>query len=97
MTDVDLVAALVDELYDVETIFRLHDLRDLLRVSEVESHVGEGRVEHAAACVAELTALTCRAGILTVETCERGERCLAAGHALGIFAQVFLHAVDLFL
>ena len=52
MTAVQLVATLVDQLNDVETEFCLNNLRDFLRISEVESHSGKCRIEHATSHIA---------------------------------------------
>ena len=57
MTYLDLVATLIDELDNMIAEFRLDNLRHLLRVGEVESHVGKGRIEHATTSIVELTAL----------------------------------------
>ena len=64
MARVDLVATLVDKLYDVIAKLRLHYLRHLLRVGEVERHGCESRVEHATPRIAQLTALTGRNRVL---------------------------------
>ena len=46
MTHIDFVATLLNELDDVEAELRLHDLRHLLGIGEVEGHRCEGGVEH---------------------------------------------------
>ena len=97
MAHLDLVAALVDKLYDVETILRFNNLRHALRVGEVERNRSKGWVEHTATNVVHLAALTCRAWVFGVEACERSERSLAACDAVGIFAQLVLHVVDFLL
>ena len=58
MAHLDTVASLVDELDDMETELRLHNLGNLLGVGEVECHIGEGWVEHTATYIVELTATT---------------------------------------
>ena len=94
MAHLDLIAALVDELDDVETELRLDNLRDFLRVGEVEGHIGEGRVENATAHIVHLATITGRAGVFAIETGQRLERRLALVHAVGIVAQLLFHAVD---
>ena len=79
----------------MEAELRLHNLRDLLRVGEVEGHGRKVRVEDATAGIAQFTTIAGGAGVFGVETCQRGKRRLALLHTLGILAQLVLHAVDL--
>ena len=55
---IDLITAFVDELNDMIAEFRLHDLRHLLRIGQVESHLSEGGIQHTTTHKAQLTALT---------------------------------------
>ena len=59
MAHLDFVATLVDELYDVETVLRLYNLRHALRIGEVERNGSECRVEHTTTYVVHLATLTC--------------------------------------
>ena len=70
MTYVDLVTALLHELDDMETELRLYNLRDLLRVSEVEGHSGKGRVEGASANETQFSASTGCSRVLGIQSCE---------------------------
>ena len=92
-----LVASLVDELYDMVSKFRLHDFRHLLWVSEVETHIGKGRVEHATSRIVELAALTCRSWVFGIEACQGGERRLTLGDAVGKLSKSLLNPVYLLL
>jgi hypothetical protein len=55
----DSVAALVDELDDVEAKLRLYNLRDALGIAEAEGYVGKSRVESSTRGEVELTATAC--------------------------------------
>ena len=74
---------------------RLHNLRHLLRIGETEGHGSKGRVEDTTSGIAQLAAVTGGAGVFRVETGQCGKRRLALGDAVGIVAQLFLHAVNL--
>ena len=45
MTHVDLVTTLLHKLDNMETKLRLHNLRDLLRISEIEGHSSKGGIK----------------------------------------------------
>ena len=92
---IDLVATLVDELNDVIAEFRLHDLRHLLRICQVESDLSKGRIQHATTHEAQLSSLTGRARILGIETCQSGEACLTIVDALGETTKLVFDTVDL--
>ena len=97
MAHLDLVATLVDELDDVESILRLYDFRNLLGVGQVEGYACKSGVEHSASYVIHLTSLTSRARIFRVQTRQCGERSLALVDTVGIIAQVILYSIDFFL
>ena len=61
-----LIATLLDELNDMKAKLRLYNLRHLLWVGEVESHLSKGRIECASAHQAKLTTTTSRTGILRI-------------------------------
>ena len=97
MTELELVAALIDELDDVVSELRLYDLGDLLGVGKAPCDVGEGGVELHLAHVVHLASLACGTGVLAVEDGERGEAGGTVLYALSVVAELFLHAVDLLL
>ena len=45
MTDIYLVATLIDKLDDVEAILGLHNLGDLTRVCKIKGNSSKGRVK----------------------------------------------------
>ena len=59
MTYLDLVATLVDKLDDMIAKLGLHDLGNLVRVSQVECHIGKRRVEQATSHIVHLATLAC--------------------------------------
>ena len=71
MAYLDLVAPFIDELDDVETKLRLHNLRHLRRISEVEGHCSKGRVKRSTALIVQFSAQTGRTRILRVKTGQR--------------------------
>ena len=80
----------------MESELRLHDFGDFLRIGQVESHIGKSRVKQSAARIVELSALSSRAGILGIESRQRGKRGLSVGDSLCVFAQLVFHSVDFF-
>ena len=95
MTHIDLVTTLLHQLDDMETELRLHNLRDLLRVGEIEGHGGKGGVEGRTTHETQFTTLTGRSRVFGIEACQGLERRLALGDTFGIVAELVLHTVDL--
>ena len=95
MTHIDLVTTLLHQLDDMETELRLHNLRDLLRVGEIEGHGGKGGVQRCTAHETQFTTLTGRSRVFGIEACQGLERRLALGDTFGIVAELVLHTVDL--
>ena len=58
MTAFDFITSLVDKLDDMVSKLRFHNLRDFLRISQVESHIGESRIEHTSTGIIQFTTLT---------------------------------------
>ena len=95
VSHIDLVTTFVDELNDMIAEFRLHDFRHLLWIGQVESHLGESRIEHTTSHEAQFTTLTGRARILGVKTCQSGEACLTIVDTIGEPTKLVLDTVDL--
>ena len=55
MTALDLVTSLINQLDDVITELRLHNLGNLLWVSQVECHIGKCRIQHTTSDIIHLT------------------------------------------
>lgn len=92
---IDAVAALLDELDDMESILRLDNLGHLFRVVEVEGYCSKFGIERGAAYESELSAAGSRAFILGVKDGESREGALSACHALAEVAQTGLDILDL--
>ena len=76
MAHVHLVTALLNQLDDMETKLRLHNLRDLFRIGEVKSYRGKGGIERTTACETYLTTTTRCSRVFRVESGQRRERSL---------------------
>lgn len=93
MAGVDTVAAFLDELYDMEAVFGLYNLRHFLGVAEVKSHGSIFGHELTTAHKADLTA-THTLGSLRVKNGKSRELALAAVDTVGIIAQTGFYVVD---
>jgi hypothetical protein len=78
----------------MEAELRLNNLRHFLRISQVKSHSGKGRVEHSSSREANLTATTGRAGIFGIESRQCLEGGLTLVDTVGITTEFILHAVE---
>ena len=94
MAHIHLLTAFLDELDDMETELRLHNLRYLLRVGEVEGHRREGGIKGTTSHQTEFTATTGRTWIFGVETCQCLERCLTLVHSVGVVTELVFHTVQ---
>ena len=94
MTTLDLVTALVDELDDMITELRLHNLGNLLRVGQVECHVGKRWVQHTSTDIIHLSTHAGRTRVFTIQTSQGCESGLTLVHTVGEVTQLVLDTVD---
>ena len=97
MATLDLVSTFVNQLNDMESELRFHNLGNLVRIGQVKGYISKGRIEHTSSHIIHLTTLSGRAWILRIESCQSSKRCLPFCHTICITAQFILHAVNLFL
>ena len=95
MAHVHLLTTFLNQLDDMETELRLHNLRDLLRVGKVESNRSKGRIEGTTTYQSQLTATTGCSRVFGIETCQGLERSLTFVHTIGIVTQLVFHTVQL--
>ena len=84
------VTALLYQLNDMETIFRLYNLGNLAGVLQVESYIGISGVQHTASRKLYFTATHGRATVLGVQTSQHG-KAFALIDTVGILTQTPLY------
>ena len=95
MTAIDHVATLLNQLDDMETIFRFHNLRHRLRVCQTEGNIRKLWHIRASTCKAQLTTLLCRCLIFRIQQRQGRELRTAVVDSLCITTQFILHPLDL--
>ena len=85
MARVDAVATFLHKLYDVKSVFRLHNFGNFLGVVEVESNSSIFG-HHLSSAHKSGFAAAYSLGSLGIQQCQGGEIALAAVHAVGIVA-----------
>ena len=97
MAGIDTVTTFFNQLDNMETEFRLHNLGHLVRVLQIERHIRIFGHQFGSAHKAKLTATTARSFIFRIQTRQSGESDLAGSDTFRIVAQSLLHPLNLLL
>ena len=82
----DTVTTFFHQLDNMEAIFRLYNLGNLIGVLQVESHIGKCRIQITASCKWHFTTIDSRTTVVGVQTCQHREA-FSLIHTIRIFAQ----------
>ena len=69
MTHLDSVTTFFHQLDNVETILRFYNLRDLIGVLQIKSHIGKCGVQISTSCKWHFTTIDSRTAVVRIQTC----------------------------
>ena len=75
----------------------LHNLRDLLGISQVEGHIRKGWIQHTTTGIVKFTTLSACSRIFRIQTSQRSEGDIPSCNTVGIVTQLIFHTIDLLL
>ena len=91
MAGIHTVTALFNQLNDMITKFRLHDLGNFLRILQAECYIRIGRIHHTASHKSTLTTFDGRSFILRIQTRQCREVNFPFCHTVCVVTQFLLH------
>ena len=97
MTGIDSVTTLFNQLNDMETEFRFHNLRNLVRILKIESHIRILRHQLSTSHESEFPTTTTGTFIFRIQTGQRRESDFALGYLFRIVTQSLLYTFYFFL